>query len=126
VATDGFKWLSVAGFATYGSRLPQMAHEGYMASDCFVWLLIWLYGYIWLYTALIATFAEYGSYGPKTFQDGQYGSLWPIGVYAAIYGSMWLQMDLNGSQLPVLLHMVQDCNGWLMKAIWLMIASYGS
>ena len=56
----------------------------------------------------------------------QYGFLWHIGVYAAIYGSIWLQMDLNGSQLPVLLHMAQDCPRWLMKAIWLLIDLYGS
>ena len=41
----------------------------------------------------------------KMANMAQYGSLWPIGVDAAINGSMWLQMDLNGSQLPVLLHM---------------------
>ena len=60
VATYGFKWLSVAGFATYGSRLPQMAHEGYMASDCFVWLLI----------ALMATC------GSRLLQMAQGGTLW--------------------------------------------------
>ena len=99
----GSKWPLWLHVAQDGSRMPQMAHEGYMASDCFVWLLI----------ALMAT---HGSRLPLMAKDG----------YMASCGSVQPLLVQDGSRLPRWLNiamMAPDGFIWLLNTI---MAKYGS